>query len=355
MRVLFDAHQLGRRQTGNETYVRELLGALRHRPDVALVAAVEAQAMSHPAVRPPIVRRRVPSNGFLRLAALAVAARRADVDLVHSIYFAPILSGRPSVLTLHDISYEIYPQFFTKRELIRNRALIRDSARRASVVVTISEASRSDIIEHYHLREERVVAIPNGVSAEFFARGLPAIREVGNEPLRLLAVGNLQPRKNLVRLLGAVRQIGRELPVTLRVVGPDGYQAGEIRRRLSESTNIEVVGYLPDDELAEEFARADIFVFPSIYEGFGLPVLEAMAVGTPVITTTGGALPEVAGDAAVLVDPLDESGLATAIVRLAGDRQHRIELQAAGRARAASFTWDKAAARLVDVYRQVLG
>ena len=355
VKVLFDAHQLGRRQTGNETYVRELLGVLGRRSDLEIVAAVESRVGPELVAQPRVIFQRVPRHGALRLAAMAIIARRSAVDLVHAIYFAPAFSGRPLIVTIHDISYEIYPEFFSRGALLRNRLLIRDSARRARMVVTDSETSRRDIIERYHLSEDRVVAIPIGASRRYLERKPPPLAPIGDRPVRVLVVGNLQPRKNLVRLLGAVRRVAATRAVSLRVIGPDGYQAHEIRRALRDSAAVEIVGYVDDARLAEEYARADVFAYPSIYEGFGLPVLEAMASGVPVVTTTGGSLPEVAGDAALIVDPFDETAMADAILRLAADADLRRHLRDLGRARAAQFSWERAAARLVDVYRDAMG
>lgn len=354
-RILFDAHQLGRRQTGNETYVRELLRALRDRNDLDLTAAVEADQKPAGVLRPPLRLLRVPSNGVGRLAAMARMARRERPDVVHSIYFLPPGTRRPVVLTVHDISFERFPQFFSRRAVMRDRLLIRASVRAADRVVTVSEASRRDIIELYRVPEDRVIAIPNGVSPHF----RPADAEAwtpfaGHRPLRVLAVGALQPRKNLPRLLEALASVSRDTLIHLRVVGPDGHQAAMIRERLSKSVTTEIVGWLDEDALAREYRRADIFAYPSIYEGFGLPVIEAMASGTPVVTSTGGSLPEVAGDAALVVDPHDVAALAGAIRRIAEDQRLARSLRARGIARASAFTWDLSAERHAAVYRSLV-
>jgi glycosyltransferase involved in cell wall biosynthesis len=221
----------------------------------------------------------------------------------------------------------------------------------------VSETSRRDLIERYGLREDRVVAIPNGVAPRFTAQAPPSMEPIGDRPLRVLAIGTLQPRKNLLRLLDAVRQVGTHRPVALRVVGPDGYQAGVIRDALGDAggVQVEVAGYVADEDLPAEYRAADMLVYPSLYEGFGLPVVEAMACGLPVVTSTKGSLPEVAGDAALIVDPLDEAAIAEAISRLAADDELRRDLSARGRERARRYTWAAAAARLVDVYREVSG
>jgi glycosyltransferase involved in cell wall biosynthesis len=354
-RVLFDAHQLGRRQTGNETYVRELLRGLRGRDDLELVAAVEAGMLQTDVLAPPVRLRRVPSNGIARLAAMALIARQERADVVHAVYFLPPATGRPTVLTVHDISFERYPEFFSRRALIRDRLFIRASAKAASRVVTVSETSRRDLVGLYGLPEDRVIAIPNGVGDGFRPReDFVWAPYPGDRPLRVLAVGTLQPRKNLLRLLDALVLVGREIPVRLRVVGPDGHQAAEIRNRLTSSVQTEIVGWLEDDALAEEYRGADVFAYPSIYEGFGLPLVEAMACGTPIVTSTGGSLPEVAGGAAILVDPFDVAALAAAIRRIAEDGPAAAALRARGFARAATFSWERSAALHAAVYRDLV-
>ena len=354
-RVLFDAHQLGRRQTGNETYVRELLRGLRALDDLELIAAVETGQRPTDVLAPPVRLRRLPPNGFARLAAMAILARQERSDLVHAMYFLPPATGRPTVLTVHDISFERFPEFFSRRSLVRDRALIRISARLASRVVTVSETSRRDLVELYGLAEDRVVAIPNGVSGRFRpSEETSWAPYTGDRPLQVLAVGTLQPRKNLLRLLDAVAIVGRDIPVQLRIVGPDGHQAAEIRDRLASSVQTEIVGWLDDDALADAYRRADVFAYPSIYEGFGLPVIEAMACGTPVVTSTGGSLPEVAADAALVVDPYDIAALAGAIRRIAEDGPAAAALRARGLARAATFTWERSAALHAEVYRDLV-
>lgn len=353
MRVLFDAHQLGRRQTGNETYVRELLGALRGRDELSITAAVEKGQRQTGILAPPVRLVRVPSNGFLRLSALSVLARRTSADILHAIYFLPPAPGCPTVVTIHDICFERHPEFFSRMALIRNRVLLRDATRRATLIVTGSETTRRDLIELWGVAPERVVAIPYGVSPLFRPDTRPRPPVPPDRPLRVLAVGTLQPRKNLPRLLDAMRSVVRTVPAVVRIVGPNGYQAAEIRRRLGGDSFAEIVGYVTDEQLAAEYRDADVFVYPSIYEGFGLPVVEAMASGTAVVTSTGGSLPEVAGDAAIVVDPLDTGAIASAVLRLATEPELRDELRRRGLARAAEFSWSRAAAAHVAAYEEV--
>ena len=350
VRVLFDAHQLGRHQTGNETYVRGLIEAFKGRDDVSLIAAIEDRATADDSVA-GLEHRRVPRNGWLRLAAMSMAVRRDHADLVHAMYFGPVLAGKPVVLTVHDIAYEVHPEFFGRSELWRDRLLIRNSANRARFVVTVSETSRLEIIRRYDLEADRVIAIHNGVSPAFGSTPAPPIDAIGDRPVRVLAVGTLQPRKNLGRLLEAIRRAATVRPIELRVIGPDGFQARAIREAFGELAQVQVIGFVSDEELRDQYRQADMLVYPSLYEGFGLPVVEAMASGLPVITSTGGALPEIAGDAALIVDPLDELAIGDAILRLADDTDLRRALSRSGLARATQFSWETAADQLASVYR----
>ena len=352
MHILFDAHHLGSGQTGNETYVRELLHALRQLPDLSLTAAVGSK-WTDGIVEPTYRVRRVPGNGWLRLAALSVLARTDRPDVLHSIYYLPPFAGRPTVVTIHDVSFERHPEFFRRREVAKNRLLVRAAARRADAVVTPSEHARTEMIELYRLDPRRVDVVPGGVARAFQDNLPPAPRPDGDERLRILAVGTLQPRKNLLRLMDAVAIVGERRPVLLRVVGPPGHQAEQIRARLGSRAEVELAGYVTEEQLASEYRAADVFAYPSIYEGFGLPVIEAMACGTPVVTSTGGSLPEVAGDAAVIVDPYDVEAIADAIARIADDPDLRARLQARGRERAAEYTWARSAEALVATYRRV--
>ena len=356
MRVLFDAHHIGTGQTGNETYARELLRALRDRGGVQVVAAVHRGTPVTGPLEPPTRVRTVPANGWLRLAALGMLARGEHADLVHSIYYRVPLAGRAQVVSIHDVSYERFPQFFSARELRKNRMLVRAAARKAEIVVTLSEHARSEMIELYDVSPNRIMVVPGGVSPVFLDAGdRPRAERSPDEPLRLLAVGTLQPRKNLLRLLDATTIVAQRRPVRLRVIGPPGHQAPEIRARLGGHSEVELLGYVTDDQLIDEYFAADVFVYPSIYEGFGLPIVEAMACGTPVVTSTGGSLPEVAGDGAVVVDPFSVTEIANGIERIADDAALREQLRDRGRRRAATFTWEAAADQLVAAYERALG
>jgi glycosyltransferase involved in cell wall biosynthesis len=229
--------------------------------------------------------------------------------------------------------------------------------------VTISEHARSELIELLAVAPHRVTAVHCGVDAWWRATEDPAelagARERAGLPARyLLSVGALEPRKNLALLIEAyalARRKGLTLPLV--VAGPAGWRSREIRdapRRHGVADHVLLVGHLSRSDLRAAYSQAEAFVFPSLYEGFGLPVLEAMACGTPVIASCSSSLPEVAGDAAVLVDPADPDALAAALERVVGDETLRSDLRRRGVQRAAGFSWDEAARQTVDAYRTAL-
>jgi glycosyltransferase involved in cell wall biosynthesis len=327
---------------------------LRLLSELDIVATVEDGQLPQGILAPPVRIRRVPRNGLGRLAVLSLLSRQVRADITHAIYFLPPLVRGASVVTIHDISFERHPEFFGRSSLWRDRLLIRDAARRATKIVTVSETSRRDLIELWRLSPDRVVAIPNGVSPSFQPLSDPTPFDPAVRALRVLAVGTLQPRKNLPRLVDAVALVAREMPVELRVVGPDCLQAKRIQDRLGGVAAVEIAGYVSDEQLVAEYQRADVFVYPSLYEGFGLPIIEAMASGIPVVTSTAGSLPEVAGDAALIVDPLDVAAIASAIYRIASDSSLRERLRTLGLARSAQFTWRDAARAHLDVYREAI-
>lgn len=356
MRVLFDAHHIGRNQTGNETYARELLRGLASRPSIDVVAAVDRGAEVAGLDAGGARRLELPRPAVLRLPALGMASRRLRTDLVHSMYYLPPMARRPVAVSIHDVSFERHPEFFSRRELYKNRLAVGWAARHADVVLALTDHARGELVRVYGVDPARIRVVPAGVGEIFLRAGETPIEGGRDAALRVLAVGAIQPRKNLPRLVQALRQVAATRPVTLRIIGPAGHTASRIRADLHDSAvTVETVGYVTDETLVQEYLGADVFAYPSIYEGFGIPLIEAMACGTPVVASTGGSLPEVAGDAAVLVDPHDVDALAAAIVRVADDAGLRAELIRRGRDRARHFTWSAAVDRLVEAYAHALG
>lgn len=292
-------------------------------------------------------------------AGVERAARRVGADLLHlPAATGPVRGHLPTVVTIHDLSVLHTPQNF--RPWFRNYAciVIPRLARRAARVITVSETARQDIMEHLGLPEERVVAVPNGVDGRY--RQATSSRK-DLPPRYVLSVGTLEPRKNLVRLFEAVRLLA-ERPATRDIVlvhaGGYGWLADDIVRAAHSPAlrgRVGLLGYVTQENMASLYGQARLLAYPSLFEGFGLPVLEAMASGCPVVTSDRSSLPEVAGDAAVLVDPESVEAIAEGIGRVWEDDALAADLRARGLERARLFSWERTARLTADVYESVLG
>jgi glycosyltransferase involved in cell wall biosynthesis len=349
-------------------YVRALAA---HLPVEAAVdrGAVEFLVARHPAGQlaaaglPPAQTRRLAWPGRL-VTRTWVTLRRPglpsglldDLDLVHATSAAvPPTRGRPLVATVHDLAFRHYPEAYPAAGRRYHERSARIVAGEAARVLVPSEATARDLAELYGVDRGRVTITPLGVEvpAEPDRAGAERLlRDLGVRGPFLLAVGTLEPRKNLPRLLDAFGEVAAGLPDHwLVVVGPVGW--GPRLRPTWDSVRVKLAGPVGDRLLHALYQAADGLAYPSLYEGFGLPVLEAMANGTPVLTSDRSSLPEVAGDAALLVDPLDRAAIAAGLVRLAGDQALRRRLVEAGRRRAAGYTWRATAAATWATYRQV--
>jgi glycosyltransferase involved in cell wall biosynthesis len=281
-------------------------------------------------------------------------------DLWHFPNFVvpPVMRGNV-VVTVHDLSYELLPE--TAAPGLRRflNAVVPRSIHRADLVVADSASTKADVERLLGAAPSAVQVVLSGVAPRFFASApagtVEALRaRLGLRFPYILAVGTLQPRKNYERLIGAVaRVLAQGLPQHLVIAGRKGWRYDGIARRIEElgmGDRVHVVEFVPEADLPQLYASADLFVFPSLYEGFGIPPLEAMASGTPVIASNVSSVPESVGEAGILVDPLDEAAIAEGMLCVLQDRQLRQRLIDAGHARAARFTWDAAAARLEELY-----
>ncbi len=290
--------------------------------------------------------------------------RRSRADLCHfTNSLAPLLSTRPFVLTIHDASLYACSQYHPPSRLLANRSLLPLLARRAAAIITVSQQSSRELQRYLGIPQSKIHVIYEAASARFRpivdANTLASVQErYGLRPPYLLYVGTLEPRKNLARLVRAFARLRQQgLPHQLVLVGARGWQMETFWPLLETPAVRDAVrlpGYVPLADLPAIYSGATLFVFPSLYEGFGLPLVEAMACGTPVLTSDRPAIHEVTGAAAVHVDPEDETVLGDVLAALVSDGGRRQELSQRGLAQARRFSWERAARETAAVYRQVL-
>jgi glycosyltransferase involved in cell wall biosynthesis len=364
IRVAIDAHVVGRRGTGNETYIVNLVDALATRIDVEPIALIDGDAAWPGTAEPQIHRLRM-RTPFARIPLeLPIAVRRTGVAALHVQYVAPPFAGVPVVTTIHDVSFEDIPGLFHRATELRLKTMVRLAARRSAAVVTISEFTKGRLVHHYGLDPERVFVTPLAVSG----RWRPLDTDEGARRLAgleltapfVLAVGNLHPRKNLPRLIRAVAAVRRTglNDLDLVLVGQRGWRAEEVDAAVESVGGagwVRFLGFVDDDILQALYGAARVVAYPSLYEGFGLPVLEALACGAVVVASDAAAIPEAAGAAAVLVDPNRDDAVVEGLLRAATDDALRTRLAAAGPDHAARFTWERCAGQTVAAYRAAIG
>jgi glycosyltransferase involved in cell wall biosynthesis len=303
-----------------------------------------------------------PTNLGWSLVGLPRGARQGRIDVLHApAYTAPLWGTPPVVLTVHDVSYARRPEWYPYRRDLARRAFYRRSARRADVVLTDSEFSAAEIAAAYGIGRDRIAVVPLGVDGRFTPAGPGEACELPQEisgPF-VLHVGDLHERRNLATAVDAViaarRHFGGAAGVSLVLAGVDrgvGEGLCAIAREAGVPEAVVALGPVSETLLLALYRCATALVYPSLYEGFGLPVLEAMACGTPVIASRAASLPEVAGDAGILLDPLDVTAWTNAIVNVVNDDDRRAALRSKGLARATEFTWRRTAAMTLDAYRR---
>jgi glycosyltransferase involved in cell wall biosynthesis len=351
LRVALDAGPLLDEPTGVGRYVREVAAGLEGRGVEVRRYAVALRGSPDRS----IVRWRAPARlaqgVWRRLGAPSIARLTGPVDVVHGTNFVlPPTGGPPGVLTVHDLSFE-RPDAFAGGE--RLRALVPWSVGRAARILVPTRAVAAEVSDRYRLEDDRVVVTPEGVAPVFFGAAPLAAAALGARGIPgpfVLAVGTLEPRKNLTRLVRVWRRLRDRLEGwTLVLAGPRGWGP-----ELPETPGVVLLGWVGDETLPGLLAAADVFCYPSVYEGFGLPPLEAMAAGTASVVGRYSAAEEVLGDSARLVDPTDEDDIAAGLLTLVEDEAVRKRYVTSGRARAARFTWDATAAATLGAYREVL-
>jgi glycosyltransferase involved in cell wall biosynthesis len=367
MRFSVDAHAIGRHLTGNEVYVKNLLkgfAALDRRSEfIAYLSSDDAAAW----VPGRFPFRRVAANPFLRLGCdLSRKLRQDRPDLVHVQYTAPLFCPVPCVVTVHDVSYLEHPEYFPSLRAMQLRTTVRRTVQRAVKILTVSNFSKRAIMKAYGLDGDRIAVVPNAAGPEFRPISRTQATSVVVSRFRLpapfvLSVGDLQPRKNhvgLIRAFGRLLNAHPNLPHHLVLAGKHTWFAPRVCEAVRQSgyaSRIHLPGFVSDDDLLHLYNACDLFVFPSFYEGFGLPVLEAMACGRAVTCSDTSAMPEVADGAAILFNPASTDEMVRAVADLLIDPELRARMERLGLMRASQFNWNTSAGKTLDVYCEVAG
>lgn len=362
MRIGIDVSVLDINQAGSAVYAAGLINALKkiiHKEELVFFSAGHIRDMS----TKKTVRSRMETlyrDMIWTHIVLPYQSQKRGIDILHMpANICPIYSHCPIVVTIFDITSLVKPQDFPPWHRNYARCIIPLSAKKASVILTISQHSKNDIVKRLNVGSEKIIVTYCGVSEEFkpqYADEIEEVKKKYNINPFILSVGSLEPRKNIVRLLEAysiLRSRGFALPLVH--VGPRGWLCDEIDlciKELGLTECVKFLGHVPLRDLVKLYNAATVFVYPSLYEGFGLPVIEAMACGCPVITSNTSSLPEVAGDAGILIDPLDIKQIADAIGRVSTDRALRQQMTHAGIERARLFSWEGCAKKTLEGYEK---
>jgi len=368
--VAINAHllsnQAGYRSAGVHQYIYHLLRHLREAGDGLRYTLLLSRGVRPPdatlqALHSRWSTGRAPARVLWEQLAQPAILRRIGADLVHGpVFVGPLRAPCPVIVTIHDLSFLRFPSLFRPGNRLYLSLMTRLSARRARRVVAVSRHTALETTRLLGVPSQRIDVVYHGVDPVF--RPLPpeevaAFRRAQGLPDRfVLFVGTLEPRKNLVRLVDAFAHL-RDERTRLVLVGGKGWLYGELYARveaLGLGASIIFPGYVEREALPLWYNAATVMAYPTLYEGFGLPVLEALACGTPVLSSNTSSLPEAAGDAAVMVDPHNVEALAEALNRLLSDRTLRLELRERGLAHARRFTWTRTAQYTVQVYRRAI-
>jgi glycosyltransferase involved in cell wall biosynthesis len=366
MRIGIDVHAAERDGSGNCTYVRGLLQALLSQDfeNEYILYAIDKKHRFYRDIRLDAKVRLRPlpvENPLIRIPLfLGRATYRDALDILHVQFIAPPRHKGRLVATIHDLSFLHVPETFTRFFVFRSRMFIRQTARRAAKIITGSQFSKEDISTRYSLLPEKIEVIPYGVSPRFSeAQSLERIQKtLAKYQIRqpyILSVGRMNPRKNLVSLSSAFSRLKSEMNLTHQLVlaGKDDYETARTIASIKNAGGRGVVltGFVDEDDLPALYQGADIFVYPSLFEGVGLPALEAMAAGVPVIASNSSSLPEMIGDAGIVIDPLSVNEIAEALRRLVSDKNLKEECRRKGQKRAAEFSWENAARKTLRIYQ----
>ncbi len=368
MRIAIDARKL--RDFGIGTYIRNILTELsrfdRDNEYVVLCRPQDVDTGDILGRNFRMVPEPAPTYSIAEQYRIPLSLAREAVHLVHEPHYVlPPLVRCRSVVTIHDCIHLMFPQYLPSRLAhVYAKGSMWSAARKANRILTVSEASKRDILRFFDVPPEKVVVIYNAIDERFRSPADPQRMDLVRQRFQLdhpfvLYVGNIKPHKNIERLIdafGRVRSRGCPDDVKLVIIGDEISKYPALRQsvhRYKLDKHVRFLGFQPMETLAAFYRLARVFVFPSLYEGFGLPPLEAMACGTPVVTSNVSSLPEVAGGAALLVDPYDPEAIAAGIFQAMTDEPLRADLIARGHERAASFSWAQSVRRIHEIYLEV--
>ncbi len=370
MKIGLDARTLGGRKTGDRTYWRGLIGGLAEIDSeneyflLTREALADADTLDLPA-NFHYITIQANSDRVWSLLSFGRALTAIGANLAHVQYTVPPFLPCPCVTTVHDISFKLFPHLFSLKDRLLLNMSVPGSLRRADAVVTVSWSSRNDILKAYpFVPPDKVFAARLAVGPEF--KPMSATEQIARKDYLaqrykidgdyVLSVGVLQPRKNLPMLIDAFLRARSRAGFShkLAIAGKIGWLSLETEKAIkSAGDSVLLLGYVPDDDLPLLYGCAELTVYPSIYEGFGLPVLEAMASGSPVITGDNSSLPEVVGDAGILLSAQDRTSWEESLIRLIEDASLRSKLRMLGLERASTFSWKETARKTLEVYERV--
>ena len=365
-----DARKL--KDFGIGSYISNLLAAIGRRPESEefrfRIYSRRADRDGLPELPPhfDVVEENAPGYSLAELTAFAWRLLRDRLDLFHATHYVlPPLTRARAVVTIHDIIHLIYPQFLPNRFAhLYARVMIRRALKRADRIITVSYNSKRDLVDYFSVTPSRIEVIYNGVSALFSGEIAEEARRraaaaYGLPARYLLFLGGEKPHKNVQNVVRAFAEARRlqPLPHALVLAGPLPANPARLEALIAAldlERSIVRTGVVPDADLPALYSGAEVFLYPTLYEGFGLPVIEAMACGVPVLTSSTSALQEIAGGYAYLADPMDVEAIARGIVTLTTDEKIRSDFRELGKKRSLDFSWDKAADRTLEVYAGAL-
>lgn len=362
-RIGIDGHMIGDHSGGNESYYTNILQNMNIPNDISIYLFLSKDVDDSVYRKKFIIVRFQSQNAFIRnFIELPKLCKRYHLNILHTQYFIPFYRPCKIVCTIHDICFEHFTDIFTKKEYFRQKILIPYAAHKSEKIFTVSKYSKGDIAKHYNISDSKIIVTYNAVNSEFKPLEKATRKKVRTKygiknHKYVLSVCNLQPRKNLVRLIRAFRMMKEEKPgkEQLVIVGKKAWMFNDIlKEALGNSNDIIFTDYVPEEDLIRLYNDASCFIYPSYFEGFGIPPLEAMACGTPVAVANATSLPEVVGDAGLYFDPYNETEIKDTIKVLLSDEELCRILREKGLKRAHEFKWEVSSKKIINTYLQLL-